>query len=347
MADGRGGRSRVGEGDPAGAARARAADDARGSLERLEAELAQLGSACVAFSGGVDSSLVLAAAARALGAHRVVAFTAVSPTYLPEELQTALDLAAGLGVRHVVVETHEFDDPSFTGNPRERCYFCKRELVAELARVAAETGCAALLDGANLDDLGDHRPGMRATAEGGVAHPLLAAGIGKAEVRRLSKKLGLVTWDAPQQACLASRIPYGDPITVEKLQAVAAAERVLRELGFRQCRVRHHGSVARVEVESADLGRALAARETLARRLRALGFTYVTLDLEGFRSGSMNEAPAEEAPAAAAPDRGAPAIEAPADQAAGKRAASAGPAIAGAASLDPANPAAASPGPGA
>jgi len=273
-----------------------AAPDAGGALERLEAELASLGSACVAFSGGVDSSLVLAVAARALGPSRVVAFTAVSATYLPEELQAARDLAAGLRVRHVVVETHEFDDPAFTGNPRERCYHCKRELVAEMVRVAAETGCKALIDGANLDDLGDHRPGMRATAERGVAHPLLAAGLGKAEVRRLSRELGLATWDAPQQACLASRIPYGEPITVEKLEVIAAAERVLRELGFRQCRVRHHGSVARVEVESVDLGRALEARETIARRLRALGFTYVTLDLDGFRSGSMNEPPPDEAP---------------------------------------------------
>jgi len=267
--------------------------EAHGSWERLEAELAQLDSACVAFSGGVDSSLVLAAAARALGPAHVVAFTAVSETYLPEELQTARGLAVELGVRHVVVETHEFDDPMFTTNPRERCYSCKRHLVAEMARVAAETGCDALLDGANVDDLGDHRPGMRATAEGGVAHPLLAAGIGKDEVRRLSRELGLATWDAPQQACLASRIPYGEPITVEKLHSIAAAERVLRELGFRQCRVRHHGNVARVEVESGDLGRALEGRETIVRRLRALGFTYVTLDLEGFRSGSMNEAPGE------------------------------------------------------
>jgi uncharacterized protein len=262
------------------------------TLERLEAELAQLGSACVAFSGGVDSSLVLAAAVRALGAGNVLAYTAVSATYLPEELAVAQSLAAELGVRHVVVETHEFAEPAFTGNPRERCYFCKRELVAEMRRVAAEHGCAALVDGANLDDLGDHRPGMRASAEGGVAHPLLEAGIGKAEVRRLARVLGLPTWDAPQQACLASRIPYGEPISVEKLTAVAEAERVLRELGFRQCRVRHHGAVARVEVEAAEIGRAAGpAREEIARRLRALGFTWVTLDLDGFRSGSMNEAP--------------------------------------------------------
>jgi uncharacterized protein len=266
-------------------------DDA--TLLRLEAELAQLGSACVAFSGGVDSSLVLAAAVRALGADNVLAYTAVSATYLPEELDVARGLATELGVCHVVVETHEFDEPSFTGNPRERCYFCKRELVAGMRRVAAEHGCAALVDGANLDDLGDHRPGMRASAEGGVSHPLLEAGIGKAAVRRLARALGLSTWDAPQQACLASRIPYGEPITVEKLTAVAEAERVLRELGFRQCRVRHHGAVARVEVEADDIARAAGpAREEIARRLRALGFTWVTLDLDGFRSGSMNEVPA-------------------------------------------------------
>jgi pyridinium-3,5-biscarboxylic acid mononucleotide sulfurtransferase len=262
------------------------------ALERLEAELAQLGSACVAFSGGVDSSLVLAAAVRALGADAVVAYTAVSATYLPEELETARVLAFGLGVRHVAAETHEFDHPSFTANPRERCYFCKRELVGEMRRVAAAHGCAALVDGANLDDLGDHRPGMKASAEAGVRHPLLDAGIGKAEVRRLARELGLATWDAPQQACLASRIPYGEPITVEKLTAVAEAERVLRGLGFRQCRVRHHGDVARLEVEPGQLALAAGeARATILAGLHAAGFTYVALDLDGFRSGSMNEAP--------------------------------------------------------
>jgi pyridinium-3,5-biscarboxylic acid mononucleotide sulfurtransferase len=246
----------------------------------------------VAFSGGVDSSLVLAAAVRALGTANVVAYTAVSATYLPEELDVARQLAAGLGVRHVAVETHEFDLPSFTENPRERCYFCKRELVAEMRRVAAEQSCAALVDGANLDDLGDHRPGMKATAEAGVRHPLLDAGIGKAEVRRLAQELGLSTWDAPQQACLASRIPYGEPITPQKLAAVAEAERVLRELGFRQCRVRHHGAVARVEVEPDDLPRAAGeARAAIVAGLHAAGFTWVALDLDGFRSGSMNEAP--------------------------------------------------------
>jgi pyridinium-3,5-biscarboxylic acid mononucleotide sulfurtransferase len=262
------------------------------SLGRLEAELAKLGSACVAFSGGVDSSLVLAASVRVLGAGDVVAFTAVSATYLPEELAVARAVAGDLGVRHVVVEPSEFDQPSFTENPRERCYYCKRELVAEMRRVADEHGCDALLDGANLDDVGDHRPGMRAAAEGGVRHPLLEAGIGKAEVRLLARALGLPTWDAPQQACLASRIPYGEPITVEKLAMVAAAERALRELGFRQCRVRHHGDVGRVEVEPDQLARAAGPdRHLIVERLHDVGFTYVTLDLDGFRSGSMNEAP--------------------------------------------------------
>jgi len=262
-----------------------------GALGRLEAELTKLGSVCVAFSGGVDSSLVLAVAARSLGPDRVVAFTAASETYLPQELAVARGLAVDLGVEHAVVRTREFDDVAFTSNPRERCYTCKTHLLAEMARVADERGCAALVDGANLDDLSDERPGLRAAEEQGVAHPLVAAGIGKSGVRRLARELGLPTWDAPQQACLASRIPYGQPITAEKLRAVAAAEEVMRELDFRQCRVRHHGPVARVEVEAAEIERAAGpARDAIVRRLVELGFTYVTLDLRGFRSGSMNEA---------------------------------------------------------
>jgi pyridinium-3,5-biscarboxylic acid mononucleotide sulfurtransferase len=276
------------------------------SLARLEAELEPLGSACVAFSGGVDSSLLLAVSARVLGVENVVAFTAVSATYLPEELDAARRVAGDLGVAHVVTQTHEFDNPAFTSNPRERCYHCKRELISEMARVAMQNGCAALLDGANLDDLGDHRPGLRAAREQGVRHPLLTAGIGKEEVRRLSRQLGLPTWDAPQQACLASRIPYGEPITIEKLLLVAAAESALRELGFRQCRVRHHGTVARVEVDVDQIGRAAgAARVEIGRRLRELGFTYVTLDLQGFRSGSMNEAPEDGVAWADSPGTGA------------------------------------------
>ncbi len=260
-------------------------------LARLDEVISGSDSACVAFSGGVDSSLLLWAAARALGADKVIAFTAASETYLPEELEAARSVAGALGVEHVVEETDELSDPGFAANPRERCYACKGHLLEAMRAVAVERGCAVLLDGANLDDLGDHRPGMRAAAENGVRHPLLEAGVDKAAVRRLARAAGLVTWDAPQQACLASRIPYGEPITVEKLETVAEAERALHALGFRQCRVRHHGSIARVEVEPAEIERAAgAAREEIARRLRALGFTYVALDLDGFRSGSMNEA---------------------------------------------------------
>ncbi|HEX5642268.1 MAG TPA: ATP-dependent sacrificial sulfur transferase LarE [Thermoleophilia bacterium] len=259
-------------------------------LARLLAQFAGVERACVAFSGGADSSLVLAAAARALGHGNVVAVTATSPTYLDEELAAARALADGLGVEHVVVATHEFDDGRFVANSRERCYFCKAGLLDELVRVAAAHGGAALVDGANADDAGDHRPGMRAAAERGVLQPLLAAGIGKAEVRRLARELGLSTWDAPQQACLASRVPYGEAITPAKLAAVADAERALRALGFRQCRVRHHGDVARLEVERDELGRALELREQIARAVHAAGFTYVALDMDGFRTGSMNEA---------------------------------------------------------
>ncbi len=216
----------------------------------------------------------------------------MSPVFPAEELEAARALAAELGVQHVLMPTSQLEDPGFRGNPRDRCYRCKARLLDALGAVARERGCAALVDGANADDLSDQRPGMRAAAERGVAHPLLDAGVGKAQVRRLARRLGLAAWDAPQQACLASRFPYGEPIDEDKLRRVAAAETALHELGFRQCRVRYHGAVARVEVEVGEIGRAAgAARETIARRLRALGFTYVALDLEGFRSGSLDEVP--------------------------------------------------------
>lgn len=262
-----------------------------GDAARLLAQFEGLDGACVAFSGGVDSSVVLAAAVRALGAAGVLAFTAVSPTYSEAELEAARSVAAGLGVRHVVAATREFDDPRFVANGRDRCYFCKAGLLDEMAAAAAGHGSATLVDGANADDAADpHRPGMRAAAERGVLQPLVAAGIGKAGVRRLAREWGLPTWDAPQQACLASRIPFGRPLEASELAAVAAAEEALHALGFRQCRVRHHGAVARLEVEAAELPRALDQRAELATRVRAAGFTYVALDLDGFRSGSMNEA---------------------------------------------------------
>jgi pyridinium-3,5-biscarboxylic acid mononucleotide sulfurtransferase len=258
-------------------------------LQRVVARFEGVPGAVVAFSGGVDSSLVLAAAVQALGAGRVVAATATSPTYLDEELTAAASVAASLGVEHLVLETREFDDPRFVENSRDRCYYCKAGLLDALLEVAAERG-AVVVDGANADDTGDHRPGMKAAAERGVLQPLLTAGVTKAEVRRLARELGLPTWDAPQQACLASRVPYGEPITPDKLAAVAAAEKALHALGFRQCRARHHGDVARLEIEQHELERAFALRSEIARRVHAAGFTYVVLDLDGFRTGSMNEA---------------------------------------------------------
>ena len=259
-------------------------------LERLLAQFDGVEDAVVAFSGGADSSLVLAVAARALGPDHVTAVTATSPTYLDEELAAAT--GCGREPRRASTSSSRRTSSTtqrFVENSRERCYYCKTGLLEALADVAAERG-AALVDGANADDVGDHRPGMRAAAERGVLQPLLAAGVGKAEVRRLARELGLATWDAPQQACLASRIPYGEAITPDKLAAVAEAERALRALGFRQCRVRHHGDVARVEVEPAELERAFARRDEISRSVHAAGFAFVALDVDGFRTGSMNEA---------------------------------------------------------
>ena len=259
----------------------------------MAAGLRDVRSACVAASGGVDSSLVLALAARTLGPDAVVAVTALAPVMVPGEPEAARALAATLGVAHVEVEVALMDEPGFVANPRDRCYLCKGMVLDAVRAVAVERGCEVVLDGANQDDLGDERPGMRAAAERGVRHPLLEAGLGKREVRRLARALGVAVWDAPSQACLASRIPYGDRITLETLARIGAAERALRELGYRRCRVRTHGDIARVEVPLEDVGRAAGDdREAIARRLRALGFTYVALDLDGLRAGSMNEAPA-------------------------------------------------------
>jgi uncharacterized protein len=266
-------------------------------LEPLERVLRPLDRVCVAFSGGVDSSVVLAVAVRVLGPARVLAFTAVSETYRDDELAAARALGASLGVRHLTWQTRELDDPRFAANSRDRCYACKATLLEAMERAAADAGATALLDGANRDDLGDERPGMRAAAEHGVRHPLIEAGLGKAAVRALARALYLPVWNKPAQACLASRIAYGEAITADKLRQVAAAEDVLRELGLGpELRVRHHGDVARVEVPAEQVERAAAAelRTVVDRRLRALGFTYVTLDLQGFRSGSMNEAPRPE-----------------------------------------------------
>jgi len=266
-------------------------------LAPLEDALRPLERVCVAFSGGVDSSVVLAVAVRVLGPARVLAFTAVSETYRDDELVAARALAESLGVRHLTWQTRELDDPAFAANTRDRCYACKTTLLEAMERAAADAGAGALVDGANRDDLGDARPGMRAAAEHGVRHPLIEAGLGKAAVRALARALDLPVWSKPAEACLASRLAYGETITADKLRQVAAAEDVLRELGLGpELRVRHHGDVARIEVPADQVERAAGdeVRGAVDRRLRALGFTYVALDLQGFRSGSMNEAPRSE-----------------------------------------------------
>jgi len=259
-------------------------------LKELEAILDPYGSALVAFSGGVDSSLALAVAARALPRHRVLAVTSNNETYLPSELDLAREFADSLGVEHLVVNTRELDDPNYASNPTNRCYFCKSTLYSDLARLAEEKGYACVVDGANKDDEGDYRPGRKAAKELGVVSVLSAARMSKDEVRELAKYLGLPTWDKPALACLSSRFPYGQEITPEKLTQVARAEEFLRREGFKQVRVRHHGEIARLEVGPGELERAFAMREMISAELLDAGFLYVTLDLAGYRSGSLNAA---------------------------------------------------------
>jgi uncharacterized protein len=259
-------------------------------LRDLERIVAPYGSALVAFSGGVDSSLALAIAARALPKKKVLAVTSNNETYLPSELDLARDFAASLGVEHLVVNTRELDDPNYASNPTNRCYFCKSTLYSDLAKLAAERGYACVVDGANKDDEGDYRPGRKAAKELGVVSPLSVAGVGKAEVRELARHLGLPSWDKPALACLSSRFPYGQEITPEKLSQVARAEEFLRKEGFRQVRVRHHGEIARLEVGPEEMERAFALREEISAELKDAGFLYVTLDLAGYRSGSLNAA---------------------------------------------------------
>jgi uncharacterized protein len=258
--------------------------------DRLKAAIAALDRVVVAFSGGVDSSLVLAAAVDALG-DRALAVTATSATYSGDELAQARAIAALLGARHEVVETREDADPDYRANPPERCYFCKRELFGVLAAIAARAGGAVVLDGTNDDDRSDFRPGHRAALEAGVRSPLLDLGIGKAALRAMARDRGLPNWDQPACACLASRIPYGVEITPDRLARIARAEDAIRALGFRVVRVRDHGTVARVEVGADEVGRLLdpAVREGVAAGCLAAGFPYAAADLLGYRTGSMND----------------------------------------------------------
>jgi len=264
-------------------------------LAALHAHLAGYGQVVVAFSGGVDSAFLLAVALDALG-ERCHAVTAVSPTMARSEVADARALAAelGLGDRHHVVESHELEVPGFADNPTHRCAMCKTELMDVAGPIAARLGDAPIALGTNLDDLGDVRPGVTAARERGARMPLVDAGLSKADVRALSRELGLRTWDKPQLACLSSRFPYGTRITLDRLRRIDAFEDGLRALGFRQLRVRFHDTIARLELATEELPRIVEVRDQVVALGKELGFAYVALDLAGFRSGSLNEVlPAE------------------------------------------------------
>ncbi len=257
-------------------------------LARMKEEIARCESALVAFSAGVDSTFVLAVAREVLG-DRAVALTAHSPAVPVAEREAAREIAARLGVRHLERDSREQDDPAYVANAPDRCYHCKKELYRLCEAAARAEGLRAVLDGFNADDRRDHRPGRRAAEERGVLSPLAEAGISKAEVRAWSEAYGLPTWDKPQMACLASRIPYGTRVTPERLAQVERAELAIRSLGLRDVRVRHHGPIGRVEVGEAELEHAFARRAEIAAAVKAAGFGIAALDMEPFRSGRMNE----------------------------------------------------------
>jgi len=244
----------------------------------------------VAFSAGVDSTFLLKAAHRAIGAH-AVALTASSPTVPPGELNAAKEFAHSLGCRHIVVDSNELANPSFNQNPVNRCFFCKDELYRICRAEADKLGIETIVDGTNLDDLKDHRPGLKAADEWGVRHPLVEAEMTKDDIRRYSHELDLPTWDKPSSPCLSSRFPYGTEITLDRLQKVGACEIFLKQLNFREFRVRFHGDLARIEVPQREFDQLLdkTTREAIVKKFKEIGFNYVSLDLQGFRSGSLNE----------------------------------------------------------
>ena len=259
---------------------------------KLFQRLSGFDSVIVAFSGGVDSAYLAWAATHVLGRDRTLCITADSPSYPDHHRQLALTIARQCGLHHEIIRTAELDRPEYRANPVNRCYYCKNELYTALSALAEARGFEVIVDGSNADDRGDYRPGRQAAREFGVLSPLDEAELTKDEIRELARRAGMSTWDEPASACLSSRIPYHTEVTEEKLRIIDAAERVLRDLGFRVCRVRHHDTIARLELGPAEIARALAPEvaATIDRELRALGYAHVTIDLRGYRLGSLNEA---------------------------------------------------------
>ena len=259
-------------------------------LEQLKKTLREMGTVLIAYSGGVDSSFLAVTAHEVLGQNSLAVF-ASSPVAPPMEKEAAESLAHQFGLRFRIIESNEMANPDFVANPPERCYYCKRELFSELKPIALAEGLKWVADGTNADDLSDYRPGRKASAEAGIRSPLLEVGLTKAEIRQLSRAQGLPTWDRPASPCLASRIPYGTPVTAETLNKIARGEKYLHSLGLRQVRLRHHGDIARIELDQPDMAKIIKTdiRQGIIEHFKALGYKYVTLDLTGYRTGSLNE----------------------------------------------------------